>query len=110
MELNQFIPSTWITLIGSVLLLCIIYVNRKFQYWKRQEIQCSVDGIWSFLLEMSEVLKKSTHIIDLEYYKKYGRIHGRFLGIKPIICIAEPHILKKIFVKDFNTFHNRVIR
>ncbi|XP_067143006.1 cytochrome P450 3A11-like [Centruroides vittatus] len=108
MELKQFIPSTWITLIASVLVLFVIYVNRKFQYWKRQGIQCSVNGIWSFLLELSEVLKKSTHFIDLEYYKKYGRVHGRFLGNKPMICIAEPHILKNIFVKDFNTFHNRV--
>ncbi|XP_023219438.1 cytochrome P450 3A21-like [Centruroides sculpturatus] len=107
MELNQFIPSTWITLIASVLLLCLIYQNRKFQYWKQQGIQCAINGICSFVLETTKALKKPLHLIELEYYKKYGRIYGRFLGVRPIICIAEPHILKKIFVKDFNTFHNR---
>ncbi|XP_067142854.1 uncharacterized protein [Centruroides vittatus] len=108
MELNQFIPSTWITLIASVLLLCVIYLRRRLQFWKRQGIQCAINGIYSFVLETSKIFKKPIHLIELEYYNKYGRIHGRFIGIKPNICIGEPHILKKIFVKDFNTFHNRV--
>ncbi|XP_023219437.1 cytochrome P450 3A2-like isoform X2 [Centruroides sculpturatus] len=48
------------------------------------------------------------HLLQLEAYKKYGRIYGIYLGLEPQLVIAEPHILKKILVKDFNMFHNRV--
>ncbi|XP_023213280.1 cytochrome P450 6g1-like [Centruroides sculpturatus] len=86
------------------------YVRRTLQYWKRQGIECPIDGIWSFILETSKLFKKQLHIIELEYYKKYGRIHGRIMGFKPQLCVADPQILKKVFVKDFNTFHNRMVR
>ncbi|GIY54435.1 cytochrome P450 3A8 [Caerostris darwini] len=39
--------------------------------------------------------------------KKYGRVLGYYYGMKPVLLVTDPYLLKDIFIKDFNKFVNR---
>lgn len=42
-----------------------------------------------------------------EYYQKYGKVFGCFIGAKPFLVVADPEIIKMIQIKDFKLFTNR---
>ncbi|GIY77884.1 cytochrome P450 3A24, partial [Caerostris extrusa] len=42
-----------------------------------------------------------------EWIKKYGKIVGYFHGMKPVLLVADPDLLKKILIKDFHLFSDR---
>ena len=43
----------------------------------------------------------------LQNIKEFGNIFGIYIGRRPVLCIADPEILKQILVKDFDKFTNR---
>ncbi|GFY56534.1 cytochrome P450 3A8 [Trichonephila inaurata madagascariensis] len=47
------------------------------------------------------------HEVESSWYKTHGRIYGRYEGIKPVLCVGELSILRRIFIKDFLSFPNR---
>lgn len=49
-------------------------------------------------------------LIDLERYKKFGRLFGAFEQGKPCIFVAEPDLIKEVLVKDFQHLPNRVMQ
>ena len=53
------------------------------------------------------IWKKVLPEYDQQLYQKYGKIFGTFDGATPVINIAEPDIIRNIFVKDFDHFINR---
>ncbi|ODM89526.1 Cytochrome P450 3A40 [Orchesella cincta] len=55
------------------------------------------------------VYKKIVHEQDTENVKKYGKIYGYYEGRAPHIYIADPELVKLIFIKDFDHFHNKRI-
>jgi len=38
--------------------------------------------------------------------EKYGRVHGIYYGFEQVLTIAEPELIKQIWVKDFNKLVN----
>lgn len=44
-----------------------------------------------------------------DYVKQYGKIFAVSLGRKPSLVVADPEMLKTILVKEFSSFHNRMI-
>lgn len=46
------------------------------------------------------------HEFFLAEAKKYGKTWGRYQGIHPVINTIDPEILKEIFVKSFDKFHD----
>ncbi|CAG2176855.1 unnamed protein product, partial [Oppiella nova] len=46
-------------------------------------------------------------LVELELYKKYGKIYGLYILSKPTLTVADPQLIKQILVKDFNAFRNR---
>ncbi|XP_054713597.1 cytochrome P450 3A21-like [Uloborus diversus] len=76
--------------------------TRNHQYWKKRNIPyVKPIPLFGCLLE---TFRKSLHIIEVERYKKYGAVYGHYEGTYPVISIADPTLLKKIFVKDFHAF------
>ncbi|CAL1270229.1 unnamed protein product [Larinioides sclopetarius] len=54
-----------------------------------------------------ELNRKGPQRCYREWITKYGRIVGFYHGMKPILLVGDPDLLKKIFIKDFQLFCNR---
>ncbi|CAL1292654.1 unnamed protein product [Larinioides sclopetarius] len=54
-----------------------------------------------------ELYRKGPVECHEEWVKKYGRVLGYFYGMKPVLLVTDPYLLKNIFIKDFNKFINR---
>ncbi|ODM91536.1 Cytochrome P450 3A4 [Orchesella cincta] len=51
--------------------------------------------------------KTVMHLADLERYKKFGGIWGSYMGRIPEVYVADPELIRLIFVKDFVHFGDR---
>ena len=50
------------------------------------------------------------HIQLDEYYKKYEDVFGMFLfGSSPTLVVADLEMVKQVYVKDFQSFHDRPV-
>ncbi|CAG2169526.1 unnamed protein product [Oppiella nova] len=95
-------------LIGLIVaVIAYYYFSRRnaFNYWKDRHI-CGPKPIPIFgnLLSLS---LKPRPLLELEWYKKYGKIYGLYSSAKPVLTVADPKLIKQILVKDFNAFRNR---
>ncbi|XP_023219429.1 cytochrome P450 3A24-like [Centruroides sculpturatus] len=108
MELLEICNYKWFIFFVLVLLLSFLYVNRYFKFWERHRIPTPTTNIWSFLSELYRFMNTPLHLVQTENYKKYGRLYGIFFGLRPQLIVADPQIIKKIIVKDFNMFRNRM--
>ncbi|KAI7693640.1 hypothetical protein SSS_06904 [Sarcoptes scabiei] len=88
--------------IGSML---IAYYHNVYSYWKRRVIK--TPPILPFFGNLLS-LKKPQSIYLAENFQKFGRIYGLYQGTKPVLCVADPIIIKRILVQDFNIFRNRL--
>ncbi|GBN36410.1 Cytochrome P450 3A21 [Araneus ventricosus] len=59
-----------------------------------------------FLWEIQEGLRGPLKCHE-EWVKKYGRVLGYFYGMKPVLLVTDPYLLKNIFIRDFNKFIDR---
>ncbi|KAG4065341.1 hypothetical protein HA402_012783 [Bradysia odoriphaga] len=60
-----------------------------------------------FLGSVPDFHSKVHQIEDIKRFKKYGPIWGVYEGQDPQIHIADPELVRLIFVKDFDYFHDR---
>ncbi|KAG8176928.1 hypothetical protein JTE90_018711 [Oedothorax gibbosus] len=101
--------------LGSLATTCLVglttflvlywYSTKDYDYWKKQNIPF-VRPL-PFIGNVIDIFKKPIHEIEHERYKKYGRVFGIFEGKNPVLCVAEPKLLKDILVKDFSAFPSR---
>ena len=54
-----------------------------------------------------ELLGLGNNEFHLKYMEKYGNVFGTFVGRRPRLSVADPDMLKQIFVKDFHIFNER---
>ena len=45
-----------------------------------------------------------------EWNKKYGPTYGIYEGVEPRIITTDLSIIKDVFLKKFNNFHQRQVR
>ena len=45
--------------------------------------------------------------MELEWTKQYGKVFGMYFGLRPVILVADPVLLKDILIKDFGKWTNR---
>ncbi|GIY47675.1 cytochrome P450 3A11 [Caerostris extrusa] len=88
----------------SVLLL-YWYYTRNFDYWEKRGITyCQPIPFFGSTVE---VLWKPFHEIEYERYFRLGKLYGHFEGNRPLLSVADPKLLREIFVKEFGSFPNR---
>ncbi|CAG2166010.1 unnamed protein product [Oppiella nova] len=95
-------------LIGLVVAVMAYYYfswRNAFSYWKDRHI-CGPKPVPIFGNVLTRVLR-SRPFVEMEWYKKYGKIYGTYILAKPCLTVADPELIKQILVRDFNAFRNR---
>ncbi|CAL8116993.1 unnamed protein product [Orchesella dallaii] len=60
-----------------------------------------------FLGSEPNLHKTVFHLADIERFKQFGGIWGSYIGRKPEVYVADPELIRLIFVKDFVHFADR---
>jgi len=62
--------------------------------------------------ESTIVFFVAQNLVDqqMEEFKKYGKLYGKFEGTKPNIYIGDCDLVRSVLVKDFDHFINRRVR
>ena len=97
-------PLTLLTL-----LLLLIYWNGTRRYrWLFSRTSLPGAKPLPYLGNILDVRRYGgLHNLQLEYFRRYGKIFTWSLGRDPSIVVADPDILKHILVKEFPKFRNR---
>ncbi|RWS07829.1 Cytochrome P450 3A13-like protein [Dinothrombium tinctorium] len=90
--------------VGSIVLL-FFYKSKKFDYWSKQGLK-GPRPVPIFGNSYEQFIKPA-NLIELDRYEKYGKVYGYFDLKVPVLSIADPELIKLIFVKDSNLFINR---
>ncbi|KAL9963555.1 hypothetical protein ACROYT_G027074 [Oculina patagonica] len=106
--------AQWQTiLIASAILLLIVYVFGFVTFYRSMKTRYGdVPGptplpIFGNLLDMIRH-KGQMHLQMDEYYRKYGKVFTvAIFGKTPSLSVADPDMLKDIFVKEFDCFSDR---
>ncbi|CAG2106565.1 unnamed protein product [Medioppia subpectinata] len=81
------------------------YFTRNFDFFTKQGI--TGPKPWVGIGNLWELFFTSMPELELERYKKFGKIYGVFEGNKPILRIGDPELVKKVLVKEFNVYQTR---
>lgn len=101
--------STHTILAYSILVITICLWIR----WRRKKLKIFEDlgipGPTPHILfgNIIELNQKGPSRCHKKWIEKYGKVVGYFHGMKPILMVAEPDLIKKIFIKDFHLFCDR---
>ncbi|XP_023242811.1 cytochrome P450 3A8-like [Centruroides sculpturatus] len=107
MDYFLFLLSTYWIIGFFIALISVtyIYLSIVYSYWKRRGIP-SPKTTW-LLGSYGTRWKEPQGYIELEWYKKYGRIFGIYEGLNPILMVSEPELIKNILIRDFNKIPNQ---
>ncbi|GIY20841.1 cytochrome P450 3A4 [Caerostris darwini] len=94
-----------VTLLAVVVVLWLIYRKRCFYYLKDNGIPGPEPNI--LFGNMLEFVNKTPIKCLEEWFEKYGKVVGYYLGTTPVVLIADVDLLKRIQVSDFHKFINR---
>ncbi|GFU45905.1 cytochrome P450 3A8 [Nephila pilipes] len=94
-----------------IALLCIAVVLWIAWRWKQTSIfqKLGIPGPKPNLIfgNLLELYGKGPIKCHEEWVKKHGRVLGYYYGMKPVLLVTDPYLLKDIFIKDFNKFIDR---
>ncbi|GFU35055.1 cytochrome P450 3A25 [Nephila pilipes] len=92
-----------------LILVCSVlffwYSTRNFDYWKKRNVPFVKP--YPFVGSVVENMRKPLFLTELRRWKKYGRIFGHFEANRALLSVADPELLRQIFVKDFQAFPER---
>ncbi|CAG2165507.1 unnamed protein product, partial [Oppiella nova] len=97
----------YMVIFGVLFIVTYIYLykSRGYDYWSKQGIPgptpVPVFGNYFTAFLTPNPLR------ERNFCQKYGNIFGHFLGTIPVLNIADPELIKAIWVKDFHLFTNR---
>ncbi|XP_074597670.1 cytochrome P450 3A24-like [Brevipalpus obovatus] len=94
-----FSLTQWASLIIASILILLI---RRTFYWKVRGFH-GPTSLFPFDDAYNQ-LTKPLCSLQMNTYVKYGPIWGGYQGFEPVLFVADPKIIKNIFVKDFQDF------
>lgn len=96
----------WVVYLSIIIFLIYIHYVRSFTFWKKQGVPgptpLPLIGNISPFVRLTPV-----HDIEMEEFKRYGRVYGRYEGSDKLLVVHDPDLLKQVLVKDFDVFRNR---
>lgn len=94
---------SWVVLL--LLLTFYIYTARKHSLFRRYGMPYSKP--YPFIGCFPQLVSKGVMQCEYEETLQLGKCFGFFLGNLPTVLLTDPDIIKEIFIKRFNSFHNR---
>lgn len=95
-----------IILIFSLLLLCYLWIRRKFTYFDRHRIvhekPSFLHGNYHYKLHMSDLLKEL-----YDKFKKETPVFGFYFSVVPMVGVTDLNLIQNILIDDFETFIDR---
>lgn len=107
-NLNLGPVVTSLFLIFATIILLAWNSSRKQSYWKKLGVPYATSILFLGSISYEDIWKKKTfQDIELERYKKYGKIHGHYERNTPLLNVGDPEVIRQILVKDFHAFTGR---
>lgn len=108
---REFQLTMWITF-AILLTLCLavyLYFQHRYRYWKNRNIpfvvpKLVVGNIVEIFMGKYSPAKYVAHLCD----ERDGPYVGFFILHKPYLAIKDPSIIKKILVRDFQKFPDKI--
>ncbi|XP_055529187.1 cytochrome P450 9e2-like [Wyeomyia smithii] len=94
------------TAVGTLILLLIHYVSKKYEYFLSKPIPC-IKPTFFFGSSGPMMFRKRdmvTHMNTLYYTYPDSKIVGLYDFTSPIVMLRDPEVIKTITVKDFDFF------
>ncbi|XP_064470459.1 cytochrome P450 3A6-like [Ornithodoros turicata] len=98
--------TTLLIFLVTIISLLIWKVRKIFSYWEDKGIPHQ--GFWQYMRVVYELFTKPLHVSVIDDYKKYGRLYGSYQDRDPCLVVAEPDLLREVYIKDFSSFVDRV--
>lgn len=94
------------TLIGLILVALgtHVYYRRKHSFWSRRGVKGPKP--LPILGNFHTMVLNPRQDLELYWTKKYGKVFGYYMGVKPYLVVADAAVLKQICIKDFDKFPN----
>lgn len=108
---RAFLSSNWfiIPLIASILLVLCLWGFSVYRAYSSVPVRSLPSVSFFRLLVDSIKFKGQSHLQFDQYYRKYGRNFSTIFGKLSVVVVNEPAMLKDIFVKEFQNFHDRPV-
>nr|XP_026690466.1 cytochrome P450 3A25-like isoform X2 [Ciona intestinalis] len=108
MYIPSFLSVETLVLLITSLVLVRIYIHKKWQFLKN----INIPHIQPTILQLGTVrpfIGNSDWMMNSHEYckRKLGKIYGAYLFLTPQITVADPDIIKQMYIKEFATFPTR---
>ncbi|CAF1529178.1 unnamed protein product [Rotaria sordida] len=100
-----------IALISIVVCLIVAYlwtINNRYDYFKRLGISGPPHHFFFGHYKTLWSTKSFSKQLQ-EWTRQYGSIYGLFLGTTPIYVVSDVDFLQEVYIKQFSSFHSRII-
>ncbi|CAG7728398.1 unnamed protein product [Allacma fusca] len=96
-----------LALFAIILLAVALVVYARWNYGFLEKLGIPVEPPTFMLGSCPDIYKKYPALEDIRRFKQYGSIFGVYEGRTPQILIADPELVKRIMVQDYEHFHSR---
>lgn len=104
--------SVFLKLLVSAVVLLILYLVKKYSYWKRRGIP-TVKGCIPLLGNILPVLtlKMNFHDMHTEIYKNHKNqsMVGYYKLLDPVLVVRDPQLVKIVLQSNFSSFHKNAL-
>lgn len=103
------ILTDFVALVAIILASVYFYVTfHKYSYWKRLGVKeiSPTFPFGNFRSSFMQVTHMGIYLQDV-YRKTKEPFLGLYSGFKPMLMVNDPELIRSVFIKDFQNFHDR---
>lgn len=96
------------TSVAIILTVVYVYAKYMFSYWKRRGVPYLKPSIPFGNFDQLFMQKKNIGDLTKELYRKTKEpFIGVYSMLRPMLIVRDPDLIRSIFIKDFQHFHDR---
>ncbi|CAG2196160.1 CYP3A [Mytilus edulis] len=103
------LPDIPVPMLILILLFFSLYIFTAWKHslWRRLGYPGPIP--FPFLGNLKDMALKGVNKNDQDLVPKYGGVVGIFNGTIPVLLVTDPDLIKEIFIRESETFTNRVV-